>query len=174
MLRHTKKQNKNNSIFKLNDNASSRKFYLLKKTPKKSNYKNSMPNIKGQNIYKNINREINKFQYLSNKLNGNMNNNHKNHQYSHFLINDYKKISPQNKKYSEENSFNINNTNIINNKIIQNEGSINNNIIIINGEIVEQNDNKGNYPLISISKNNISLKRVSLKGTGMTDNKNRK
>ena len=69
----------------------------------------------------------------------------------------------------DNNSFNFNNTNIINNKIIQKEGNINNNIIIINGEIVKQNHGKDEYPLISINKNNISLKRVSFKNSGFHD-----
>ena len=131
-----------------------------------------MPNIKGMNIYKNI-REINQFQFLSNKVgnNTNLNNNYKKDNYSNLKYNDYKRISPQNKIIGNESNFNFNNTNIINNKIIQKEGNINNNIIIINGEIVEQN-NKDEYPLISINKNNISLKRLSLKNNGIQDLKN--
>ena len=162
----------NNSILKINDNSTSRKFYLLKRTPKKNGYKNSMPNIKGMNIYKNT-REINQFQFLSNKVgnNTNLNNNYKKDNYSNLKYNDYKRISPQNKIIGNESNFNFNNTNIINNKIIQKEGNINNNIIIINGEIVEQN-NKDEYPLISINKNNISLKRLSLKNNGIQDLKN--
>ena len=168
-------QNINNSILKINDNSTGRKFYLLKKTPKKNGYKNSMPNIKGMNIYKNNIREINQFQFLSNKM-GN-NNNYKIENYSHLKYNDYKRISPQNKilgNLGNESNYNFNNTNIINNKIIQKEGNINNNIIIINGEIVEQN-NKDEYPLISINKNNISLKRVSLKSNAIQElNKTKK
>ena len=132
-------KNINNSILKIN--ANNRKFYLLKRTPKKNGYKNSMPNIKGANVYKNNNREINKFQFLYNKIgsNNNLNSNYKIENYSHLKFNDYKRISPQNKIFEDESNFNFNNTNIINNKIIQKEGNINNNIIIINGEIVEQN-----------------------------------
>ena len=172
-------QNINNSILKINDNSTGRKFYLLKKTPKKNGHKNSMPNIKGMNIYKNNIREINQFQFLSNKMgnNINLNNNYSNYKienYSHLKYNDYKRISPQNKILGNESNYNFNNTNIINNKIIQKEGNINNNIIIINGEIVEQNT-KDEYPLISINKNNISLKRVSLKSNGIQElNKTKK
>lgn len=161
-------QNINNSILKINDNSTSRKFYLIKRTPKKNGYKNSMPNIKGLNIYKTNNREINnKFQFLANKIGNNtkLNNNYKLDNYSLLKLNEFKRISPQNKILDDESKFNFNNTNIINNKIIQKEGNINNNIIIINGELVEQN-NKDDYPLISINKNNISLKRMSLKNTG--------
>ena len=171
--------NINNSILKINDNTSNRRFYLIKKTPRKNGngYKNSMPNIKGMNMYKNNNREINQFQFLSNKIGNdiNSNNNYKDN-YSHLKFNDYKRISPKNKIFGDTSNFNFNNTNIINNKIIQKEGNINNNIIIINGEIVEQN-NKDEYPLISINKNNISLKRVSLKNAGIGThelNKNKK
>ena len=170
-------QNISNSILKINDNSTSRKFYLLKKTPKKNGYKNSMPNIKGMNIYKNNIREINHFQFLANKMGNNINlnnNNYKIENYSHLKYNDYKRISPQNKILGNESNYNFNNTNIINNKIIQKEGNINNNIIIINGEIVEQN-NKDEYPLISINKNNISLKRVSLKSNAIQElNKTKK
>ena len=165
----------NNSLLKLNDNINSSVLYLLKKTPRKISYKNSMPNIKGINIHKNINREINKFQYLSNKIGANKNliSNSKGFSHSHLKLNE-KKISPQDKN-DKDNTFNFNNTNIINNKIIQKEGNINNNIIIINGEIVEQNSNKGEYPLISINKNNISLRKVSFKNLGANlFNKNNK
>ena len=170
-------QNINNSILKINDNSASRKFYLIKRTPRKNGYKNSMPNIKGINMHKSNNREINQFQFLSNKIgnNSNLNSNYKDN-YSQLKFNDYKRISPQNKMFGDANNFNFNNTNIINNKIIQKEGNINNNIIIINGQIVEQN-NKDEYPLISINKNNISLKRLNLKnaGTGVHElNKNKK
>ena len=119
-----------------------------------------MPNIKGMNINKNNLRAINQFQLLSNKIGNNIN--YKIENYSHVKYNDYKRISPQNKILGNESIYNFNNTNIINKKIIQKEGNINNNIIIINGQIVEQN-NKDEYPLISINKNNISLKRFSLK-----------
>ena len=161
-------QNINNSLLKINDNPTNRKFYLIKRTPKKNGYKNSMPNIKGMNIYKNNNQDINKFQFLSNKIgnNNHLNNNYKMDNYSLLKFNEFKRISPQNKLLDDETKFNFNNTNIINNKIIQKERNINNNIIIINGEIVEQNNNKDEYPLISINKNNISLKRVSLKNEG--------
>ena len=170
-------RNINNSILKINDNSSNRKFYLIKRTPRKNGYKNSMPNIKGMNMHKNNNCEISQFQFLSNKIENinDLNNNYKDN-YSYLKINDYKRISPQNKIFGDTSNFNFNNTNIINNKIIQKEGNINNNIIIINGEIVEQN-NKSEYPLISINKNNISLKRVNLKntGTGIHElNKNKK
>ena len=109
----------------------------------------------------------NKFQFLANKIGNNtkLNNNYKLDNYSLLKLNEFKRISPQNKILDDESKFNFNNTNIINNKIIQKEGNINNNIIIINGELVEQN-NKDDYPLISINKNNISLKRMSLKNTG--------
>jgi len=160
-------QNINDSILKISENSNNRILYLIKRTPKKNGYKNSMPNIKGINIYKNNNREINKFQFLSNKIasNNNLNNNYKGASYSHIKLNEYKKISPKNRICNEESSYNFNNTNIINNKIIQKEGDINNNIIIINGELVDPNSNKDDYPLISINKNNISLKRVTLKNT---------
>ena len=132
-----------------------------------------MPNIKGINIHKNNNREINKFQFLSNKMasNNNLNSNYKGASCSHIKLNDHKKISPRNKIDNDESCYNFNNTNIINNKIIQKEGDINNNIIIINGEL--NTNNKGEYPFISINKNNISLKRVSLKNTGHDFNKNK-
>ena len=132
-----------------------------------------MPNIKGINIHKNNNREINKFQFLSNKMasNNNLNGNYKGASCSHIKLNENKKISPRSKNGNDESCYNFNNTNIINNKIIQKEGDINNNIIIINGEL--NSNNKGEYPLISINKNNISLKRVSLKNTNHDFNKNK-
>ena len=82
-----------------------------------------MPNIKGMNMYKNNNREINQFQFLSNKIgnNNNLNNNYKD--YSHLKFNDYKRISPESKIFDDTSNFNFNNTNIINNKIIQKESS---------------------------------------------------
>ena len=167
-------QNLSNSILKLNDNSKNGKYYLVKKSPRNISYKNSMPNIKGiDSHYKEKdNREINKFQYLSNKIgsNINLNSNYKISSHSNLKANKYKKISSQDRIVSDaNNSFNFNNTNIINNKIIQKEGNINNNIIIINGEIVKQNNDKGEYPLISINKNNISLKKVSLKNSGLHD-----
>jgi hypothetical protein len=162
-----------NNTLKINENTNKKILYLLKKTPKKDGYKNSMPNIKGINVQKNNNRENNNFQFLSNKMNSNnsLNGNYKGASYSQIKINDYKKISPRNKICNDETNYNFNNTNIINNKIIQKEGDINNNIIIINGELSDLNNNKDEYPLISINKNNISLKRVSLKNTGRNYNK---
>lgn len=165
-------QNLSNSILKLNDNSKNNKYYLIKKTPRNVSYKNSMPNIKGIDSHHKSNREINKFQYLSNKIgsNRNLNSNYKISSHSNLKANEYKKISSQDRIVNDDNSsFNFNNTNIINNKIIQKEGNINNNIIIINGEIVKQNNDKDEYPLISINKNNISLKKVSFKNSGFHD-----
>ena len=159
-------QNLSNSILKLNDNSKNGKFYLIKNSPRNISYKNSMPNIKGIDPHYKDNREINKFQYLSNKIgsNTNLNNNYKISSHSNLKANKCKKISSQDRISGDgNNSFNFNNTNIINNKIIQKEGNINNNIIIINGEIVKQNNNKDEYPLISINKYNISLKKYFLK-----------
>ena len=165
-------QNLSNSILKLNNNSKNGKYYLIKKSPRNISYKNSMPNIKGIDSHYKDNREINKFQYLSNKIgsNTNLNNNNKISSHSNLKANKCKKISSQDRISGDgNNSFNFNNTNIINNKIIQKEGNINNNIIIINGEIVKQNNNKDEYPLISINKNNISLKKVSFKNSGLHD-----
>ena len=165
-------QNLSNSILKLNNNSKNGKYYLIKKSPRNISYKNSMPNIKGIDSHYKDNREINKFQYLSNKIgsNTNLNNNNKISSHSNLKANKCKKISSQDRIANDDNnSFNFNNTNIINNKIIQKEGNINNNIIIINGEIVKQNNNKDEYPLISINKNNISLKKVSFKNSGLHD-----
>ena len=100
-----------------------------------------MPNIKRMNIHKNNNHEINKILFLSNNIvnNSNLNSNLKDN-YSQLKFNDYKRISPLNKIFGNTNNFNFNNTNIINNKIIEKEGNINNKIIIINAQIFEQNN----------------------------------
>jgi hypothetical protein len=165
-------QNLSNSILKLNDNSKNGKLYLFKKSPRNISYKNSMPNIKGIDAHHKNNREINKFQYLTNKIgsNRNLNSKYKISFHSNLKANESKKLSPQDRIISDDNnSFNFNNTNFINNKFIQKEGNINNNIFIINGELVKQNNNKDEYPLISINKNNISLKKVSFKNSGLHD-----
>ena len=84
-------------MLKINDNSTSRKYYLIKKAPRKNGYTNSMLNIKGMNIHKSNNHEINKYQFFSNKI-GNSYSNLKDN-YSQLKFNDYKRISPQNKKY---------------------------------------------------------------------------
>ena len=157
-------QNLSNSILKLNDNSKNGKYYLIKKSPRNILYKNSMPNIKGIDSHHKNKREINKFQYLSNKIS-----NYKISSHSNLKANEYQKISSQDRINNDNNIFNFNNTNIINNKIIQKEGNINNNIIIINGEIVKQNNDKDEYPIISINRNYISLKKVSFKNSGLHD-----
>ena len=165
-------QNLSNSILKINDNSKNGKFYLFKKSPRNISYKNSMPNIKGIDAHHKNNREINKFQYLTNKIgsNRNLNSKYKISSHSNLKAIESKKLSPQDRIISDDNnSFNFNNTNFINNKIIQKEGNINNNIIIINGEIIKPNNDKDEYPLISINKNNISLKKVSFKNSGLHD-----
>ena len=79
-----------------------------------------MPNIKGMNIHKSNNHEINKYQFFSNKIGNNSNYSNLKDNYSQLKFNDYKRISPQNKISGDTNNFNFNNTNIIINKIIQN------------------------------------------------------